>query len=654
MAVTTAPPAPPPVNRSARPTRVSGALARREARFVVRHPLVLVGVVASAWVLWSINRDQLPHLGGFSTYVGMGLAPLAGAALLVGHLTASRARRNHTIEIETPTPALQRSRTIGHLVGALVVVPVAAILAVAYMTYLYLLGGTGQPDIGEMLVGPLVVGLGAVVGVTVGTWFPNRFSGLLGIGALAGVQIALQDAEGTRHWFAWWHTVLWHPNPDLWIRPTWGHVAYVAGISIVVAAVAVLRHGVRLMPMLVFAVGLSVAILAGVTQSRPPNDVAVEQVFAQITSPTEHRVTIERGDTTYHVFAAYRRWVDWWDPVIAQTLAPIPAESRPKILVEQRYSSFASQLEEEFGSSTPEGQAIQLRGQELSSESANFETLFESRDSDLVPIRVKTTVYLPQRDPLAIAVAQRVVGLPLLPVRVEGRLFTDEEIGQFAQSGGTIFVEEAGTEVTDELEGEPWWPGKEFGDPQPVAGDRWPLVLACDAEGQAREVVAAWLAAQGSPDLGDLYQRIRADGPKATGVGQYTNIIGDYGFDDETTVRAVNWGALGWMQIGGFGGGNAAGAVHGSPTAVDLAAQLLERSDGEVAALVGANWDTWTDPATSLQVIIDEFDLEAPPTPTEWIERAGLDREEFSVSIAAYPRTPGDLEFSDQPFPICP
>ncbi len=636
MAVTTAPHASRPIDQPARSARVWMALARREAGFVLRHPLVLFGVVASGLVLWSMNRDRLPHLGGNSTYVGMGLAPLAGAALLVGHLAASRAHRNQTLEIESTTPAMLRSRTGGRLVGTLAAMLPAALLVVAYMAYLYVLGGTGQPDIGELLIGPLVVGLGAAVGVAAGTWFPNRFSGLVALGGLAGVQIALQDAEGTRHWFAWWHSVLWYGSPDLWIRPTWAHVGYVTGVAILVAGLALLRHGLAPTSIVIALIGAVVVVPAGVVQSRPPTSANVEAAFTRLVEPEASWVTIDRGDVTYHIHPSYERWVDWWDVVLQDTLAPIPPANRPALEVQQWHHAFIGQLEEELGYSSPQGRALQQRSNNLYSVS--------ERITDPWPIRVKGTVYLPQKEGLAIAAALRAVGLPLLPVEMEGRLYTEDEITDFNTPQD---VSEAGFEegLVD------WWPGKELGEPRPVIGDRVQLTLTCDAEGQAREVVAAWLAAQASPVLADSYRSIRADGPRADGIDQYANVIGDYDIG-EGPIPAIQWAALGWMQRDGFGGGNS--GIIGSPSALDLAAQLLDQPFSTVSAAVVSHWQDWTDPATPIQVIIDEFGLEPPPTPEQWLERGNEDPSEYAQSIAAYPRWVGEPEPHDQAFPICP
>jgi hypothetical protein len=115
----------------------------------------------------------------------------------------------------------------------------------------------------------------------------------------------------------------------------------------------------------------------------------------------------------------------------------------------------------------------------------------------------------------------------------------------------------------------------------------------------------------------------------------------------------VNWRALGWIQGGGFGGGNGSEAVLGSPAATDLAAQLLELDHDQVAADIVRHWDEWINPATTTQVLIDRFALEPPPTPEEWLLRAGLDPVEYATSIAAYGHWVSDVDLVDQPYPTC-
>jgi hypothetical protein len=601
---------------------VWAALARRELRFTLRHPLLVAGLVASGWVLFSMNRDQVPHLGGFSTYVGLGLAPLAGVVLLVGHLAASRAQRHQTVEIESTAPAIERARTLGRLVGTIgSAASVAISLVAVYMVYLFLRGGTGSPDLAELLVGPVVVGLAAAAGVAAGTWFPNRFSGLLALGVLAGDQIALQDAAGANHWYAWWHTVLWYDGFDLWIRPGWGHVAYLTGAAAVTAAVAALRDGSPAPPIAVAVLGMVLLVAGGAVQSQPPTDAEVDGVWDRVAAPEAHWLTIEHAGTTYHVQPSYQRWIDWWDEAIAATVAPISPPDRPALVVEQRPHAFPSQLLDEFrGESDPAWLELMERANDL---------YFGSWLADPWPIQVGESLSPRAGSPLAIPVAIRAVGLPLIPVELEGPLYTEEEIASFNY---------VPTDPTRGL-------------PRPVLGDHWTYEVACNAEGQAREVVAAWLAAQASPELAGRYHGIRQRGlasPNDYGPGGFT----EYGID-EPAVPAVQWDWIGWIQYASLGGGSVPASVLGSPTATDLAAQLLARPYDEVATAVRQHWDAWTDPATSVQTIVDAFDLERPPTPEQWIERSGANPADYEASIAAYPLWLGENLLGDRPYPTC-
>jgi hypothetical protein len=619
---------PRPAGAAPPPGRMWPALARREARFTLRHPIVLAGIIASAYLLWSFNRDELPHLGGYSSYVGLGLAPLAGAALLVAHLQTSRAHRHGTLEIEEPAPAARRARTLGHLVGSLVVMLPAAVIVAVYMGYLFWRGGTGAPNLGELLIGVLVVGVAAAAGVAAGTWLPNRFGGLIGLGLVAVVQIGLQDAPGTLHWFSWWHTVLWYGGFGEWIRPTGAHVVYLAGALAVVGAAASLRHGVRPAPSMVAGLGLALVVAGGVVQIRPPDRAAVERIWDQVSNPAGSWVTVTRDDATYDVLAGYQRWIDWWDAVISDTVAPIATADRPALVVEQWPHPFPSQLLDEFTESDPEWQTLMERANDH---------YFGSSQVDPWPIQVGEALTSRDRAPFAIAVAVRAVGLPLLPVLLEGRAYTADEIAMFDQEP---------TDPTVSVS----WSGEDRGVPRPVLGDHLMLEVACTAEGQAREVVAAWLAAQASSAVADRYRDIRQHGPAA--LGDFSEVFTEYLPDDGgPAVPAVLWGSLGWIQRGGYGGW--ASGVAGSPTATDLAAQLLERPREEVTAALRQHWDEWTNPATPVQTIIDAFGLEPPPTPAQWIERAGRDPADYAESIAAYPRWIADVEYSAPANPSC-
>jgi hypothetical protein len=354
----------------------------------------------------------------------------------------------------------------------------------------------------------------------------------------------------------------------------------------------------------------------------------VERVWERVSDPAASWVTVTRDDATYAVLPGYERWIDWWDGVIAATVDPVPPSARPALVLEQWPHPFPSQLLDEFTESDPEWQTLMGRANDL---------YFGSSQVDPWPIRVGEVLTSAERAPLAIAAAVRSVGLPLLPEVLEGRLYTEDEIAAYNQEP---------TDPTVTLN----WPGEERGVPRPVLGDHMMLEVACTAEGQAREVVAAWLAAQASPTLADLYRDIRLHGP-AAGGDYLESFTEDHSGD--AAVPAVFWGSLGWIKFGGYGGGFWGNGVAGSPAATDLAAQLLEKPQDAVTAAIREHWEEWTDPATPVQAIIDAFELEPAPTPAQWIERGGRNPADYAESIAAYPDMPGD-KLGVESAPRCP
>ena len=101
--------------------------------------------------------------------------------------------------------------------------------------------------------------------------------------------------------------------------------------------------------------------------------------------------------------------------------------------------------------------------------------------------------------------------------------------------------------------------------------------LSCDARGQARLVLAYWLAGQATPGTGRTLRRLAAE-PKSTEAVVTVDMASVYDNSGLSVVGEI-----------GYGGGLR-----------DLrqAVVLLDRPAAEVAAVVAAGWARWTDPAT--------------------------------------------------------
>lgn len=589
------------------------AVARREARLLLRHPLIAVGVVLSGWVAVAQGWGELPELARFSSYTGLGLAPLAAAALFVGALNASRAQRDGTDELYDILGVTQRQRTSGHLLGALAILPLALLLVAAWVAYLYLAGGAGAPNVAELLTGPAVATFAAMTGVTVATWFPTRLAGLLTLVAIAVLQVSFAVRGETSHWLGLWHTATSLPAGDLWIRPSGMHLVYLAGLIGVAAAVGRLQHRPRGGPVALGVAALALVAVAGGLQLRAPTDADIEARFAQVEHPQEFWACEQRDTVTYCAFPAYTRWTDTWHRIVTAALEPVPTSLRPMLRVEQHRDPYLRQIQDELGYTSDRAQALHRRADALFSAAQN--------ERGGGPIRVGETFQPGSEDgfTLALEVAQRAVGLPVEETLAERRL-PASEYEQFRRGGFLIGREgEQPFEVVEEL---------------PDGGAVVEVASRCRPDGQAREAVALWLAARANPGLADRIHGYRTEllEPRDADSSQ---VLFRYLLPDGETIE-MPWeveaaadpfhAPVPWTD-----------AVMWSAAGIDLTAQLLALPRDEVAAILAGDWETWTAPSTQTRALVATFDLEAPIDGEQFLRRAGYDPDRYPGWVAAFP-----------------
>ena len=231
------------------------ALARAEARLLLRHPAVVAG--ATMAVLIAVAGSGVDF--GILVLSGGCLVPLAVGALVATNLGSSRSRRHGADELFGALPVTAATRDGAHLasVGAVVVLA-AAVLGVAAVA----VAGRGGPELrmggtivpramapAELAQGPLAVGALGILGVAL----PRVWAGLL---AVPFVALTMVPQGGTR-WFLPIvnHSVVvpggYWPHPE--IAPAtelirldvasldW-HLLYLAGVAGVAVAAVLLRH----------------------------------------------------------------------------------------------------------------------------------------------------------------------------------------------------------------------------------------------------------------------------------------------------------------------------------------------------------------------------------------------------------------------------
>lgn len=593
----------PPVRR-----RLVGQVARAEARRLIRHPITLVGVVLSGLLLWTSATGELPELPRFSTYVAFGLGPLAAASMLAAHLNASRWRRDDVDAIYTSAVATPTQRTIGHLAAVLAPALLAVVLAAGWLGWLYVIGGTGTPRVGALLTGPAVVLLGGVTGVAAATWLPNRAVGVIALVLAGGWQFVVGSLGARPHWLAFWHTTSGVAAGDLWIRPDGAHLAYLAGLTVTAAAVALIRHTRRASVLSAAAVGIAVVVVAAAVQLRPVTPAQLDEVADRIAHPDRYWTCTTHDDLRTCVFPTYAGWTDRWAEVVNETLEPVPADARPKIVIHQEHAASITrhQFSREVGATTGTAQD-RIVDERLARHPSNRK--------DGWPIRVGVTW---QRGPvddsvLAVATGQRSAGLPTE--------FTSAHI-----PSGDPMPAQPGTDAPA--------PAADGGAKE--AESKLPAAIPCLADGHARGPIALWLAGQSDPGIADLLRARASDlGPQAISRRNQSDPAGD-----SAPVLTVQWKFFDpSLSAGTYR--EQRSAVLWSTADVNVALQLLALPDEQVASAVAANWTAWTEPSTNVDVLIDHFDLAPPPTPQNQLQEAGLAPHQVDAALAAYP---GDVD----------
>lgn len=234
--------------------RVLGSLGRFEAARLARHPAVLAGV-AGAVVLFVVETtSSAPRWWVDDVVIGTALLFVGVAALVAEHLATSRTRRDAMAALYDSFPTGAPRRTAGHLVALVAPVALSAVLVAAAVVWLDAQGAIGTPRPAVLGSGLAVVALLGALGVLLGRWAPQAWSGLL-VAAVVGllevdlvvasIDAPLRLGSGVA-WLAPWHQASVSgelPGPVPGFPPAGAHLVELVGLGILVAGGALLsRH----------------------------------------------------------------------------------------------------------------------------------------------------------------------------------------------------------------------------------------------------------------------------------------------------------------------------------------------------------------------------------------------------------------------------
>jgi hypothetical protein len=336
----------PAINRSAHPVSVARALARVEARQLARSPLLWSGFVLSALMLvqetgWHDVMDR--HNAGAGVFYA--LLP-AATTLLAANRAALRARRDGTEELLDSAAAPATVRTGGLLLGLVVPLALAAVIAGAWVAIIYVFReGFGRPVAADVLRGPALVAGAGALGVMLGRWVRSALAGPVACVAIAASILHLVTPFYTTRSQMW--LSLFPMGGDLPIvelalpRPSGWHLLYLVGLTALAALAALLREGLR-RPLAIASVAtLAITGVAAYGQTRPlsPADWAARD--ALVADPVGHQVCEERAGATFCHYPRYGPLVQWWLEPVAGVLTRLPDGVPPRdVVVRQRLRPF--------------------------------------------------------------------------------------------------------------------------------------------------------------------------------------------------------------------------------------------------------------------------------------------------------------------------
>lgn len=316
-------------------------LARADAGRLLRHPSFLVGAVLTPlMIVAAIGGEPDSSWLRASTSIALALVPLGWATIIAANLVALRPRRTGADELLSAAPSPQPVRSVALMLSAIPAATVAAVLAAGTMVFV----GRSHHFSGSFLAaeaaaGLLIVAGSVVVGVGVARWLPHLGFGILAAAATAVIQARFFELD------AWpWHrsqadplrflAFLAEPTsvdlPVLEVRHAGWHLAYLAGLVLVMAGVALARKGVPRPLGALLGATVVVTAAAGWAQLRPPGEERMAEMISYITDPVSHQTCTQDATVRYCAPPEEAgRVADWRDRVTGvQALLPPPVAAR--------------------------------------------------------------------------------------------------------------------------------------------------------------------------------------------------------------------------------------------------------------------------------------------------------------------------------------
>lgn len=333
------------------PWRACAALTRVEAVRLLRHPAVLVGILAYLvpWFYsWTTQgeRGHFPVLQDADRGTQIRLLPLALATLLAANLAVLRPSRDGAEALFDVLVLPARHRAAAMLAALVPAGLVAAVLVAARMVALETQSGAaGRPNAFELACGPSMVVLLGAVGVLLGYLVRSAAAAPLGLVALVVMILAAmlpgRLADSSARWLLPLASEMEGSPPlpvNLLGRPAGWHLVYLAGLLVLLVVAVMAANQVRGVALGgVTVAGLVLTLVAGTLQVRPLSDGLVAARVAATESPASQQTCEHRDQVTYCAFPDFTPQIAGWEEVVHGILRRTPpAAAKRQWVVRQR------------------------------------------------------------------------------------------------------------------------------------------------------------------------------------------------------------------------------------------------------------------------------------------------------------------------------
>lgn len=360
---TAAAPAPRP---AASEWAIARALGRVEARqllisgaFGIGLGFLVLLLVLFGFVWGSQNTDPWFDLAPLAPWYCF---PLVGMTVVGAHRAVTRARRDGVDELLGTCPVPEATRTLGFLLSAVTpTIALATFLTVGAVTLYfrspYVYGSLGARDWADV-VSALVLGIGGVaLGVALGRWLRFALVPIVAV-VLVGVLGGRLAEVGGHDWnpysiLAMAPTVEWG-SPVFQARPAGWHLAWVVGLTALVAVIAVARHRRdRLVQGLAVTVAL-IVVISGMASTRPMSAASADRIARAIAHPGEVQECTTTGSVSVCLYPIHRPILRRVLEDIAPVVAVLP-EAAGELTLRQRYDGELADLPPEVRRRLVEG-----------------------------------------------------------------------------------------------------------------------------------------------------------------------------------------------------------------------------------------------------------------------------------------------------------